>query len=222
MTLFAVVALSFVVALSGAMAPGPLLTYTIARTVQTRERGFLVGAWVILGHSALEAVLIAILLMGFATVLRSPLAVRGIGTLGGLFLVVMGSTLLYQLLRGRLPNSIQDSTPEIRPRNAVLGGVLVSMSNPYWWIWWATVGFAFMVRYDISTRHWPGLIAFFVGHEAGDLAWYLAVSVLVYLGRRHIAGRVYRVVLGICATAIIGFGVFLGISAFSYQLLVNS
>ena len=217
MPLLIVTSLSFVVALSGAMAPGPLLTYTIARTVQTERRGFLVGAQVILGHSMLEAVLIAVLLMGFATVLRSTVAVRTIGTLGGLFLITMGAILLYQLVRGRLPNGVEKDTPEIRPRSAVLGGVLVSMSNPYWWIWWATVGFAFMVRYEVSAQNWPSLIAFFVGHEAGDLAWYLTVSILVYLGRRHIAGRLYRVVLGVCAAGIIGFGVFLGLSAFFYS-----
>jgi threonine/homoserine/homoserine lactone efflux protein len=135
------------------------------------------------------------------------------------FLVAMGATLLFQLIRGLVPNAVQQGgqSPEIKPRNPILGGVLVSMSNPYWWIWWATVGFAFMVEYEVSIRNWPALLGFFLGHEAGDLAWYLTVSVLVSLGRQKITGQVYRIVLAVCAAAIIGFGLYLGISALSYQ-----
>jgi hypothetical protein len=29
--------------------------------------------------------------------------------------------------------------------NPIIGGIVVSMSNPYLWVWWATIGFAFMV-----------------------------------------------------------------------------
>ena len=46
---------------------------------------------------------------------------------------------------------------------SAVGGVLVSMSNPYWWIWWATVGSAFMVQYRIGWGTWPLLAAFFAG-----------------------------------------------------------
>ncbi len=210
--------LSFVVALSGAMAPGPLLTYTIVRSAQARRRGFLVGAWVILGHALLESALIVALLLGLAALLRSGIAVRLIGAFGGSFLVVMGLSLLRQVVRGRIAPPGADPTAEaIRPANPVLAGVLVSMSNPYWWVWWASVGFAFMAQYDISFARWPLLIAFFAGHEAGDLLWYFTVSVLVSMGRSRLTGRVYQAVLAACALVIVGFGVFLGVSSFLYR-----
>jgi threonine/homoserine/homoserine lactone efflux protein len=210
--------LSFVVALSGAMAPGPLLTYTIVRSAQARRRGFLVGAWVILGHALLESALIVALLLGLAALLRSGIAVRLIGAFGGSFLVVMGLSLLRQIVRGRIAPPGADPTGEaIRPANPVLAGVLVSMSNPYWWVWWASVGFAFMAQYDISFARWPLLIAFFAGHEAGDLLWYFTVSVLVSMGRSRLTGRLYQAVLAACALVIVGFGVFLGVSSFLYR-----
>jgi threonine/homoserine/homoserine lactone efflux protein len=134
----------------------------------------------------------------------------------------MGVSLLVQLLRGGLPAGLASAggagAAEIRPRNPVLGGVLVSMSNPYWWVWWATIGFAFMLQYRASLQNWPALLAFFVGHEAGDLAWYLTVSVLVSLGRRRITGRVYQMVLGVCAVTVVGFGLYLGTSSLFYTL----
>jgi threonine/homoserine/homoserine lactone efflux protein len=215
--LWIVFSLSFVVALSGALMPGPLLTYTVARTVRTPHRGWLTGALVIAGHAALEGVIVCGLLFGVMGFLRTPLAVRIIGTVGGAFLVWSGVTMLISLVRGRgsAPDAA-DAPPRASPLERlgpVAGGVLVSMSNPYWWVWWVTVGAASLLRFDVSFARWPALVAFFLGHEAGDLAWYLAVSTLVHLGRRGIPPVAYDVLLGVCAAAVIGFGAWLGVSA---------
>jgi len=96
----------------------------------------------------------------------------------------------------------------------VAAGALVSMSNPYWWIWWVTVGAAFLLRFDITLARWPALAAFFLGHELGDLGWYTAVSILLHLGRRRIPRGFTTAVLLFCGVAIIGFGAWLGISPF--------
>lgn len=212
------------VALSGALVPGPLLTYTIVKTMQTQKRGFLVGAWVIAGHALLESALVVLLLLGFAAVLKQPMALKIIGMVGGTFLIFMGLSLLINLIREKVPkvfNNINESQEppaageqEIRLPRPILGGIVVSMSNPYWWIWWATIGMAFMLQYDISFKNWPALLAFLVGHELGDLGWYWIVSILISLGRGRISEKVYRIVLAVCAVVMIGFGLYLGISPF--------
>lgn len=216
-SLWIVFSLSFVVALSGALMPGPLLTYTVARTVRTPRRGWLTGALVVAGHAALEGAIVCGLLFGVMGFLRTPLAVRVIGTVGGAFLVWSGITMLVGLVRGRRTSPDAPAAPS-RPSplerlGPVSGGVLVSMANPYWWVWWVTVGAASMLRFDVSFARWPALAAFFLGHEAGDLAWYLAVSTLVHLGRRGIPPAVYDALLGACAAAVVAFGVWLGVSA---------
>ncbi len=226
-SLWVIFSFSFVVALSGAMAPGPLLTYTIIKTMQTERYGFLMGAWIIGGHALLEAVLIVAMLLGFATLLIRPLAAKIIGVLGGAFLVYMGINLVVDILRKRLPQQF-DPTAQDNPArsgmgnadqphmrtvsNPLLGGVLISMSNPYWWIWWATIGLAFMFQFGVSLRNWPALLAFLVGHEFGDLAWYTVVSALVYFGRRKLNTRVYHVVLTLCGLVMIGFGVYVAVT----------
>ena len=73
------------------------------------------------------------------------------------------------------------------------------------------MGFAFMLRYDISFANWSSLIAFLIGHEAGDLLWYVLISVLVFLGRRHINIKLYKILLFVCGVLMIGFGLYLGI-----------
>jgi threonine/homoserine/homoserine lactone efflux protein len=219
-TIWLIASFSFVVALSGALVPGPLLTYTIMKTLETDKRSSMVGVFVIAGHALLESVLVILLLAGFASLLRNEVTIRIIGTIGGTVLVYLGGRLIYDLLKGRVENVFlnrhtgeePDPGPGRRLPGAFLGGVLISMSNPYWWIWWASIGLAFMVQYDISFRNPVGLIAFMAGHEAGDLAVYWLVSIIVALGRRKISGRAYTIVLFVCALVMTGFGLYLGIS----------
>jgi threonine/homoserine/homoserine lactone efflux protein len=220
-TTWIVLSVSFVMALSGALMPGPLLTYTIARTMQTPRRGYLVGAWVIAGHALLEAALVTGLVLGAAEFLRVPLARKIIGTVGALFLGYMGVGLVREALRNRRTTAAEEDAAT-RPASAgpaarmhpVLAGVLVSLSNPYWWVWWVTVGSATLIRFDASLANWWVLVAFFAGHEAGDLAWYLVVSTAVHVGRRSLSGRVIDVLLAACGVFLVGFGAYLGISQY--------
>ena len=211
-----VLILSFVVALSGAVMPGPLFTYTIAKTVQSPRRGWLVGLWVILGHAALEALLIAGLLAGLSELLHNRVVIWVVGGLGSALLLYLGVGLLRDAVRRRVPELAADGTAAagtgLQRLPSVVGGMLVSMSNPYWWIWWATVGSAFMVQYRIGWGTWPLLAAFFAGHEAGDLAWYLTVSALMHWGRRRISAGFYLGILAACGIFVIAFAVFLAVS----------
>jgi threonine/homoserine/homoserine lactone efflux protein len=220
--LWIVFSLSFVMSLSGALMPGPLFTYTIARTLRAARGGWLTGPSVIAGHAALEGVLLCGLVLGVVEFLRAPIAVKIIGVVGGLLLLYMGVGLIRETIRGR---GIDIPSPDARAAAAdgggmvgrmhpVLAGALVSMGNPYWWIWWVTIGSAFLLKFDISFSRWQALLAFFLGHEAGDLGWYTLVSTVLHLGRRGIPRGAATVILGVCGVAIIGFGFYLGVSPF--------
>ncbi|MEA3428489.1 MAG: LysE family transporter [Thermodesulfobacteriota bacterium] len=229
-SLWVVFSFSFLVALTGAMAPGPLLTYTIIKSVQSGERGYLMGLWIITGHAILEMGIIIFLLLGFSFVLQNIIVVRTIGIAGGALLIYFGLSIIRDIRRGNIPtyflnscnssdNDLQDrghSSPKINKNldNPIVGGIVVSMSNPYWWVWWATIGFAFMIQFEISFRQWPRLLAFFIGHEAGDLAWYLFVSILSFFGLRYFNKKVYCGILVCCGIFMILFGIYMGFSPF--------
>lgn len=204
-------------ALSGALMPGPLLTYTVARTVQTERRGFLIGPLVVAGHAALELLLVVALVIGVTQFLRIPVVIKSIGVLGGLLLGYMGIGLVGEAVR----HAKAEARPQEPARaslavrmNPILAGTLLSLSNPYWWVWWVTVGSATLLRFGVSLSAWQGFVAFFLGHEAGDLGWYFVVSSVTHMGRSVITGRVYAAVLAVCGAAIVGFGLYLGISPF--------
>lgn len=215
---------SFLVALTGAMAPGPLLTYTIIKSAKTAKRGYLMGIWIIAGHALLEMGIIIFLLLGFSFVLKNLFVVRAIGTAGGLILICFGGSILRDLYLGKISvsfltsdngqNNSSSGTVNRGLENPVAGGIMISMSNPYWWIWWATIGFAFIAQFEISFREWPKLLAFFLGHEAGDLIWYLTVSFLAFFGLRRLNKKAYYGILAFCGVFMILFGIYLGISPF--------
>ncbi|MGB5992959.1 MAG: LysE family transporter [Desulfobacterales bacterium] len=215
---------SFLVALTGAMSPGPLLTYTIIKSAQTNKRGYLMGLWIITGHAILEMGIIILLLFGFSFVLKNIAVVRIIGVSGGLILILFGASIIRDIFNGNIstnflnsrdePNKDPGMTENKGIENPVIGGIMVSMSNPYWWVWWATIGFAFMIQFDISFKKWPKLLAFFLGHEAGDLIWYLLVSTLAFFGLRHMNRKAYYGILMFCALFMVLFGIYLGISPF--------
>ena len=215
---------SFLVALTGAMTPGPLLTYTIIKSIQGSKRGYLMGLWVITGHAIIEIAIIILLLFGFSFLLENKIVVRTIGIIGGVILIYFGLSIVRAVCRGTIStsfvNSIQgqnqlpDQSKSKGLENPIVGGIMISMSNPYWWVWWATIGFAFMVQFNISFKQWPGLIAFFLGHEAGDLLWYFIISCLSFFGLRHLNKKVYYGVLVCCGVFMIVFGVYLGSSPF--------
>jgi len=215
--LWLILSLSFVMSLSGALMPGPMLTYTIARTVRSGARGWLLGPRVVIGHAALEAVLLFCLALGMVEFLRKPLAAKIIGVAGALLLAWMGLSLIREALRGRAMDLKEKNLPSEPGRKSLhpaLAGTLVSVSNPYFWIWWVTIGSAFLARFDVTIQKWQALLAFYVGHELGDFGWYTAVSTALHLGRKSIPPVVTTAVLGICGLVIICFGAYLGLSPF--------
>ena len=71
-----------------------------------------------------------------------------------------------------------------------------------------------MIQFDISFKQWPKLLAFFIGHEAGDLAWYLFVSILSFFGPRYLNKKIYYGILVCCGIFMILFGIYMGVSPF--------
>lgn len=192
---------SFVLGFSGAMMPGPLLTLTIAETVR---RGPLAGPLLILGHAILEGIVVVLLFFGAAEVIRHPTVFSGVAILGGLMMLWMGCGMIKSLSS----LSLQLETGSTAGMHPVVSGALISLANPYFAIWWATIGLSYLVVAHEAGL--TGVIVFYFFHILSDLVWYGFVSGTIAYGRRFLSDRGYRVMVGICAVFIIGFGLFFG------------
>ena len=190
---------AFVVALSGALMPGPLLTVTVAHSPRF---GWTFGPLAILGHAILELGLISLVFLGAGPLLESWGVQAAVGLIGGVILLWM-SWGMFVMARSRDGG---DEKTEVVKRGdrAVWLGILTSISNPYWTLWWATVGLAFLTA---AAKKGPlGIVVFFLGHISGDLAWYTLVSVGASRGRKLIGTPVYSVVLFLCAAILVLLG----------------
>jgi threonine/homoserine/homoserine lactone efflux protein len=192
-TLFAT---SFIVALSGAIMPGPLLTVTIT---ESSRRGMMTGPLLIAGHAILELALVVALLMGLAPLLKMEPVFIVIALAGSAVLLWMGVGMLKSL-----PTVTLDTNgSSVGGKNLILSGILMSLVNPYWSIWWATIGLGYILHsMDAGVM---GVVAFFSGHILGDLFWYAAVSAAIWKGRRLLSDRGYRMLIGTCAVFLIVF-----------------
>ncbi len=209
MKLLAIFSATFVISFSGAAMPGPLLTVTIK---ESHEKGFWAGPLLVLGHGILELLLIAALMFGLKSAFESPFFVGSVGLLGGGFLFWMGIGMIKEAKAGLIElSSLKTAPVKMGP---VMAGALVSVSNPYWTIWWATIGLGFVLA---ALKAGPaGLIAFYAAHILADLAWYSLVSFMVSAGKSFISDRAYRAMIGTCAIALMGLAAHFISSGFQF------
>jgi threonine/homoserine/homoserine lactone efflux protein len=201
--LISIFATSFLIALSGALMPGPLLTITLS---ESARRGFVAGPLIVLGHGILELVLVLLLLVGLAPMLNNDYIIGTVGLVGAVVLIWMAVGMIRSLPRLRL----EGVATENKGTHPVWAGILMSLANPYWTIWWATIGLSYILySLDLGLL---GVVAFFCGHIIADLLWYAAVSFTVAHGRRFMSDQVYRGVIGCCAVALLGFAIYFGFS----------
>lgn len=218
-TLAGIAITSFLVGLSGAMMPGPVLSVTIGETVVRlrapggRVRGALVGPLVVLGHGLLEILLVAGITLGLGAVLARESVLGGIGVVGGGVLVWMA----WGMLRGLRGLRLQGGANPAAGRQPVLAGILTTASNPYWTLWWATIGLGYIA---LSQRlGGAGLVAFYLGHIGSDLAWYSLVSGSLAVGGGMLTERLYRGLVGACAVFLLVFGVYFGYAGARHLLV---
>lgn len=192
---------AFVIGLTGAMAPGPYLTVTITRTM---EKGRLSAFLMLVGHALLEGALMVGFAFGLQNFLARPTVTTMLAVVGGGFLVWMG----FSLLRGSLTGTISaQAEPEVASSRfgPIVQGITVSLSNPYWTLWWVTIGVK--LASDGLAIGAVGVVAFFIGHQMADIAWYGSVILAVSSGRKLLNDRVYRTIIGSCAAFLLYLGV---------------
>jgi threonine/homoserine/homoserine lactone efflux protein len=192
---------SFLIALSGALMPGPLLTYTVA---ESARRGFWAGPIIMLGHGFLELGLVVLLLLGIGALINQPVIMGIVGLTGAVILWWLGYGLLHSARTAQLDLTAGDS----RAIHPFWAGIFMSLANPYWLIWWVTLGLGY-VLFAYKYGLW-GVLFFFIGHFMADLIWYSLVSVAVAQGKKFISDRLYHGFMVVCALFLMVFGCYFG------------
>jgi len=185
-----------VISLSGVMAPGPVTAAAIGMGTRSRYAGPLIAV----GHGVVEFPLMILIVIGVGRILKLPTAQIVIGLAGGIFLLIMAIQMLKSL------HSAEKQEIKVTKSAPVLAGIILSAGNPYFLLWWATVGLTLA-----TTATGIGIWAFAVFaivHWLCDLIWLSALSWASFKGSVLLGPRGMRIVLMICSAALFVFGLF--------------
>jgi threonine/homoserine/homoserine lactone efflux protein len=229
--LAAIFVTSFGVGFTGALMPGPLTTVAVRESMQ---RGFWAGPLLAAGHSLIELALVVGLALGLSRFLTEEPVKAGVGVAGGLFLLWMGVHIATSRAEPPLvverpassdgPEAAYDGSWRRRWLRPLTGGesarkslprtaaavmsaaILVSVFNPAWLAWWASIGSAFISQ--SLEQGAAGVASFYVGHILSDILWLSLLAFVLASGRRMMSGGVYRGVLVVCGLFLLGLGTY--------------
>ena len=176
------------------------MTMTIG---ESARNGPWVGPKMIAGHAVLEIALLFAIFFGLAPLFKKELFFLIVALTGGGIMIWMAQSMFRSL-----PNlKIETTATSAKTMNLYLAGILMSLANPYWIIWWATIGLGYVLH--SQKLGLTGIVLFFIGHILGDLVWYSAISVVVGKGRKFFGNKTYRILVGSCAVFLAFFALWL-------------
>lgn len=181
--------------LSGAVVPGPLFLFTVS---QALKKNTAVGLRIACGHIIIEAVFVIFIFFGFKDHLTSSSFLRIVSGLGGAALIGMGIVLMKGAARMTL--TVKEKVDF--SYGDVTGGAFFSVISPGFLIWWATIGFAVVVKSLMLGL--AGLAMAALGHWLADIAWHWFVAYFIHKGKYYIKDGAYRMIVRFLA-----FGLFI-------------
>jgi len=193
------------VSLSGVMMPGPLTAAAIATGARNKYAGALMAA----GHGIIEFPLMILIVSGIKWILESSPARIVVGLAGGAFLIIMAIQMLGNLSGAEKQDQI------VTRGGPLLVGIILSVGNPYFFVWWATVGLA-LATTAVGLGVWA-FVLFAIVHWLCDLVWLWLLSWASFKGSVLLSGRRQKIVLFVCVIVLFGFGLlFIGGAGFNF------
>ena len=195
---------SMLISLTGVMAPGPITAVTVGKGNESPHAGALIA----IGHSIIEFPLMVAIFYGFGYLIELSYVKASIALMGGLFLVVMAIGMIRAIRTARLESGKYISS-------SLLAGILLSAGNPYFLIWWITIGAAMVMR-SVQFGIF-GFITFAMAHWICDFVWCYFLSALAFKGRQFFGNVFQKAVFGVCGAFLLflsGKFIFDGVKGF--------
>lgn len=180
---------------SGALAPGPLFFSTVMVGI---KRGGRAGLEISIGHTAAELPLVVLLAFGLGKVLSLSCVKLSLGLIGGAVIVALGAFELrnsFKAMRGAV--KVNNSSAERKVAkylNPFLIGFALSMFNPFFLLWWATVGLA-LIAEALALAAFTGIMLMYVFHVWLDYVWLTFTASAVHKSERILSSKAYHAIL---------------------------
>ena len=207
---------------SGVLSPGPLF---LANLIYGTKQGLYAGVKIAYGHTIVELPLIILLTLGIFRL--SPFALsagqnlRIIGLIGAVAIILfsiiqIGSNMKKGDLNNNLQNTNYGTTHSLSKKinrrlegGAVVVGIIFSALNPFFLIWWLTVGLKLISDSVYSFGIIGGIIILFSFHIWMDYVWLAITAYLISKGQSILKLRFYYYFIICISFILVSYGVYL-------------
>ena len=199
---FAIVVI--VISASGVLSPGPLFTANIFYGLKGGAKAGLKMAY---GHTLVEFPLVILLGLGAFSLEAIPEFRTYIAIIGALGLFVFAGIQLNPIFKNRVE-------PINGPKHGpFLAGILLSAFNPFFIIWWLTIGLKLISDALIYWSFW-GILIMFLLHIWMDYVWLSSTALVSSKISKILSNRNFKVLVVGLSVVLVYFGITFLIDAF--------
>ena len=185
-----------IISASGVMAPGPLFTANIAYGLRGGGKA---GIKMAVGHTIVELPLVILLGVGVFSFEIFPEFRTLISILGAIILFVFAGI--------QIKTTLQMKKITFNPKhNAVLTGITLSALNPFFIIWWLSVGFK-LISDAMLIWAFAGIVIVFLLHIWMDFVWLYSTAYLSSKSLKIISNRNYKIIMIGLSSMLVYFGI---------------
>ena len=184
------------ISVSGVMAPGPLFAANVAYGL---KGGIKTGLKMAYGHTVVELPLVVLLGIGAISLTTIPQFREIISILGALSLFVFAGIQIKSAIKK--PSAIFEGK-----HGPFLVGIILSGLNPFFLIWWFTIGFK-LITDAIILYSLLGIGIMFAFHIWMDYAWLCSVAFFSSKGKRIISNKNYNIFMVAISGVLVYFGI---------------
>ena len=188
--------LVIVISASGVMAPGPLFAANIAHGLRDGAKS---GIKMAIGHTIVELPLVILLGIGVFSLELFPEFRTVISILGAITLFVFAAIQIKTIFRNK------KSTTNLK-QGPLVSGILLSALNPFFIIWWLTIGFK-LISDAMLIWAFSGILVLFVLHIWMDFAWLGAISYLASKSAKILSNKNYKIIMIGLSVMLVYFGI---------------
>lgn len=199
------------VSVSGVISPGPLF---FANLVLSKNGGFWSGIKIAIGHSIVELpviILYSIPLIVLSSPSVTSSTIKFISFIGGISLIAFG--ILYVVKTVSKNNNSNYIVKSSRIQKPILAGILFTCLNPFFFLWWISVGIK-LISDSIELLGYPFGIAFlFLVHVWMDYAWLGLSSYFASRGIKVIRSYYHNFIILLLTIPLFYYGINFTLSA---------
>ena len=186
-----------VISASGVMSPGPLFAANITYGLKSGTKA---GIKIAIGHSLVEFPLVILLGIGILSMEIFPEFRTIISILGAITLFVFAFIQIKSTLKKN-----EKSETKLK-QGPIITGVVLSALNPFFIIWWLTIGLK-LISDAMAIWAFVGILIVFVLHVWMDFVWLGSTAFLISKSKKIISNTNYKIIMLALSAILIYFGI---------------